>query len=141
MKNKLIAGIFAMFFVGILFSTSALAYRGNYEEKSPYFDEETCVMQDATFDEWYDLMSQRDRKPRVLSVVNEENYHLFVEARETAKSGDFEKASALREEIGLLNGQGMKNEFKNEFKHEAKNEFKHQNNLQLNKRMQNRLHR
>ena len=131
-----------MFFVGILFSTSALAYRGNYEEKSPYFDENRCaLMQDATYEQWYELMSQRERVPRVLSVVDENNFALFVEARLAAKDGDFEKANALREEIGLFNGQGMKNEFKNEFKHEAKNEFKHQNNLQLNKRMQNRLHR
>lgn len=130
MKKKLIAGIFAMFFVGILFSTSALAYRGNYEEKSPYFDEDRCaLMQDASYEQWYELMSLRDRVPRVLSVVNEENFDSFIKARLAAKDGNFEEANDLREEIGLFNGQGQKNEYKHEVK------------LQLNNRMQNRLHR
>ena len=113
-KDK--AGLFiALMAVAVLsLSVMATAYRGNFEEKSPYYEEGRCDDVLDAFDEfdyeaWRELKAINGGNSRVLDVVNEENFHLFVEAHRAGKSGDYERANALRAELGLNNGVGPKN--------------------------------
>ncbi len=113
-KDK--AGIFiALMAVAILsLSVMVTAYRGNFEEKSPYYDEGRCDEMLDAFDEndyeaWRELMALNNRNSKVLEVVDEENFHLFVEAHRAGKNGEYEVANELRTELGLNNGIGPKN--------------------------------
>ena len=113
-KNK--AGLFFVLMTVAILSLSVMvsAYRGNFEEKSPYYEEGRCDEMLDAFDEfdyesWRELMTMNNRKSRVLEVVNEENFHVFVEAHRAGKNGDYETANALRAELGLNNGVGLKN--------------------------------
>ena len=106
---------FALMAVAVLsLSVMVTAYRGNFEEKNPYYEEGRCTEMLDAFDEydyeaWRELMTMNGRHSRVLDVVNEDNFHLFVEAHKAGKNGDYETANALRAELGLNNGVGPKN--------------------------------
>ena len=89
------------------------AYKGDYTTQGPNFSEERHeLMQQAfdtgDYDAWVDLMSQDGRTPRVLEIVNEDNFDLFVQAHEAGIAGDSETAKELRAQLGLNNGVGPK---------------------------------
>ena len=113
-KRTTIFGLLALLVVGLLFSTSlASAYRGDYTVKGPNYDEERYELIQNAFDnldynEWYELMTQDGRHPRIVDVITEDNFETFVKAHEAAVSGDLETASSLRAELGLNNGLGPK---------------------------------
>jgi hypothetical protein len=96
---------------GVGFST-AKAYQGDYSQKGPNYSEERHQLMQEAFDNndyqaWKDLMG--DRKGRVMELVdNEENFSKFAEARRLALEGKTEEAKALRAELGLRDGHGMR---------------------------------
>lgn len=115
MKREKAGLFFALMAVAILsLSVVVTAYRGNFEEKSPYYEEGKCDQMLDAFDEfdyeaWSSLVALHGKHSRVLEVVNEDNFYLFVEAHRAGKSGDYATASVLRAELGLNNGVGPKN--------------------------------
>ncbi len=112
MKKTAIFGLLALLAVGIAFSTAFVsAYRGDYTVHGPYYSEERHEQMEKAFDSldynaWYSLMTENGRHPRVLDVVNENNFKTFAKAHEAGISGDLETAKELRAELGLNNGIG-----------------------------------
>ena len=114
MKKTAIFGLLALMVVGMVFSTSMVsAYRGDYSAEGPNYNEERHELMENAFetlnyDEWYDLMTENGKHPRVVDVVTESNFETFVQAHNAGKNGDLETASVLRAELGLNNGNGPK---------------------------------
>lgn len=107
-------GVIFFMLVGLIISTTVVsAYRGDYSVKGPEYNEERHTEMERAFetldyDSWNDLMTQNGRHPRVVDVVNENNFELFVKAHEAGESGDYETAAKIRAELGLNDGQGPK---------------------------------
>ena len=110
MKKTAIFGLLALMIVGMVFSTSIVsAYRGDYSVQGPNYNEERHELMENAFETldynaWSELMTEDGRHPRIVNVVTEENFELFIQAHEAGKAGDSETASALRAELGLNNG-------------------------------------
>lgn len=109
--NKKYLGVLALSalaFGGL--SYSALAYQGNYSQKGPNYSEERHALMTKAFEEndynaWKSLMEGRGR---AVEVITEDNFAKFSEARKLALEGKTEEANAIRAELGLRNGQGMR---------------------------------
>lgn len=102
-------GIAILAVVAILSISMVFAYRGNYEDRSPHYSEESCAEMSEAFESndyaaWKQLMSEKGINSRVLRLVNEDNFYIFIEAREAGKSGNYELSQQLRAELGLNNG-------------------------------------
>lgn len=113
MENKKMYGFVALGMMALLGVSFVAAYQGDYSVQGPdYSDEREEEMHNAfddlDYDAWVSLMSESGRSPRVLSVVNEDNFATFVEAHEAGEAGDLERAAELRAELGLNNGSGPK---------------------------------
>ena len=113
MKNKNTIIALSMFaIIGLILSVSiASAYRGDYTTEGPNcsderHDEMELAFEYNDYDAWYSLMTQNDRRPRVVDVVTAENFETFVQAHEAGENGDHETAAQLRTELGLNNGNG-----------------------------------
>lgn len=107
--NKKIMMFFAVGFVLLLGTGMVFAYQGNPEVEGPnYTDERHETMQEAfdtnNFELWYSTMSE-NVKGRILEIVNKDNFDIFTEAREATLSGDADKATELKQSIGLSAGQ------------------------------------
>ncbi|MCK5022273.1 MAG: hypothetical protein KAR54_03430 [Candidatus Pacebacteria bacterium] len=106
--TKVIGGTVAVIVVGVLASSSASAYRGDYSEQGPEYSSErhaemTKAMNDNDYNAWVGLMGDRGR---VTQVINEENFSRFTEARKLAQEGKYEEADTIREELGLRTRDG-----------------------------------
>lgn len=102
-------GMIALLGVGIV-----SAYHGDALVQGPnYSDERHDAMEEAfanlDYAAWVELMSEDGRHPRVLDVVTEDNFAVFVEAHEAMLDGDLETAEELRAELGLGLGNGFGN--------------------------------
>jgi len=113
MKNSKTIAMFAIMLVGVgMLGGLASAYRGDMSTPGPYFSEERHELMENAFesndyDAWYELMTEDGRHPRVVDVITEENFPIFVEIHEARESGDYETAAELRSDLGLGIGQGM----------------------------------
>lgn len=107
--------MFLMAFIGIFLVIGLVsAYKGDFSIKGQEYSEERCsIMQEAfqnmDYNSWNEIMSNNERKGKILEMINEDNFELFVEMHNAQRSGDFEKANELRQELGLNNGFGLKN--------------------------------
>jgi len=113
MKNKKFLSVFALGVIVLLGVSFVAAYHGDYSVNGPNYSEDRHeameqVFDNLDYDAWVALMTENGRHPRIVDVVNEDNFATFVEACEAGKSGDFERASELRAELGLNNGMGPK---------------------------------
>ena len=112
MNKKTIFGIFALFVVGIMISTTMVsAYKGDTSKEGPNFSEERHeAMEDAfetmDYEMWKELMLENEMRPKVTELVTEDNFAKFVEAHEAAENGDYETAAKIRAELGLNDGHG-----------------------------------
>ncbi len=112
MKKGTIFALLALMVFGLVATAGlASAYRGDYTVNGPDFSEERHTEMEKAFDSldyesWKELMT--GRAPRVVEVVNEENFKTFVEAHEAGQNGDTETAQKLSLELGLNNGIGPK---------------------------------
>lgn len=143
MKKTTIIGMLVVAIVSLVFSSLFVsAYRGDYDMKGPQCTEErheliNQAFNDANYSAWSYLMSRDGRKPRVLTMVNEDNFERFIEAYNLGKSGNSEEASIIRSELGLNNGIGPKdgNGFRNGIMQENKqNELNRNQNIEKNQK-------
>ncbi len=105
-------GLFALMVVGMLTISIVSAYRGDYTVKGPDYNDERHDAMEAAFetsdyDEWYTLMTEDERHPRVVDVVTESNFETFAQAHAAAQNGKDETAADLRAELGLNDGNGL----------------------------------
>ncbi len=112
MNKTTIFGLLALIIIGMLATAGLVsAYRGDYLVKGPECNEQRhdaieSAFQSKDYGAWKQLMTETGRNPRVLDMINEDNFAVFAEAHEAGKSGDYETAAALRAELGLNNGNG-----------------------------------
>lgn len=107
--KKIYVGIFAVFAIALLGAGLVAAYHGNPEVQGPeYSDERHEEMEQAfdtlDYDAWVILMEESGRHPKVLDMVSEDNFEVFVEVHDAMEDGNMELAHQLRAELGL--GQG-----------------------------------
>lgn len=112
--KKIALGAMAIATIGIVAGSGVVsAYQGDPTKEGPNHDADLHDLKTEAFDSkdyavWRDLMEQQGSTGRVLEVVNEENFNLFVQAHDAAESGNMELANELRAELGLNNGNGLK---------------------------------
>lgn len=110
--KKILLGITTAIAVGLMATTAiASAYQGDPTTQGPNYDADLHDLKVDAFESgdyavWKDLMEQSGARGRVLEVVNEDNFDVFVQAHNAALDGDLELAAQLRAEIGLNNGNG-----------------------------------
>ena len=78
--------------------------------KGDYCNEMHEAFDNEDYELWKDTMLERGKNSNALNKVNEENFHIFVEAREARLNGNLDLASELKAELGLGigNGNGFK---------------------------------
>jgi len=114
MKNATVFGLLALMVVGLIAATGLVsAYSGDYSIEGPNCNGERHEAMENAFESndhnaWRELMTKDGRHPRVVDVVTESNFETFVRAHEAGKNGNYETAAALRAELGLNNGQGLR---------------------------------
>ncbi len=110
MRKKNIFALLALLIVGIISTGLVTAHIGDNEIKGSNYSEERHEAMTAAFESndylaWKTLVEERaeenDRTPKVLEVINEDNFDTFVEAHNARVSGDHETAKELAEELGL----------------------------------------
>jgi hypothetical protein len=85
------ASLLALLTVGFFLSTAASAYRGDYSVQGPNcVGERHELMHEARenmdYDAWYALMTSEGKHPRVVDVVNKENFNLSSKHMKPAKT-------------------------------------------------------
>ncbi len=108
--NKILMAVMAVFAISIL-SLGVMAYRGNPDEKSPYYNEEVHqqledAMEAGDYDLWMSIREENNlpTKGKIFSVITEENFDKFVALHEANEAGDVDTANAIKEELGLSQG-------------------------------------
>lgn len=110
-KKVIILGVLGLAVAGAsVYSTGALAYRGDAGKTGPNYSPERHEQMEKAFENndynaWKNLMNG---KGRVTEVVNEGNFNRFVEAHKLVKEGKTDEANKIRQELGLgqEGGQG-----------------------------------
>jgi hypothetical protein len=110
--NKMLS-VFALGMIVLMGVGFIAAYQGDYSVKGPNHSEDRYETMEQIFDSldydaWVSFMTENGRSPRVLEVVNKDNFVTFVEAREAFQSGNLELAREFREELDLNNGKNPK---------------------------------
>jgi hypothetical protein len=111
MRKIIIGGIVSLLLIMLI--GSVMAYQGNPKIQGPNYsierhDAMINAFENNDYDAWQALMTENGRNPRVLEVVNKENFSTFVEMHNAMISGDTDKANELRAELGLGQGQMKK---------------------------------
>ncbi|MEN7982132.1 MAG: hypothetical protein ABFQ65_01660 [Nanoarchaeota archaeon] len=107
--TKTFASLGILGIVALLGMSMVFAYQGDSNVKGPYYSEDRHeameeIFETGDYDAWVVLMTESGRHPRILDIVTEENFEVFVEAHEAMENGNMELAHELRAELGL--GQG-----------------------------------
>jgi hypothetical protein len=115
-KEKTKIGFFiALFAIAIVTSSMmVMAYRGSYGEKISEQDGDLCLEMNDAINEidyraWLEIKSRNGKSSRLINLITEENFPVFIESRSAFKEGDFERSSELRSSLGLNDGIGLKN--------------------------------
>ena len=125
MKKKTI-GIFSVLVMSLLAVSMVFAYQGDPNVQGPNYSEERHeamqeAFEDLDYQAWYDLMTENGRHPRIVDVIDTDNFNEFVEARNDRTLKEFRESLGLRlgqmkhgngEALGQ--GQGKGKEFKSE---------------------------
>lgn len=56
---------------------------------------------------WKEAIGSSGSESKLADVITEENFSLYVDMHEAMKSGDFEKAKEIREDLGLSEGHSF----------------------------------
>lgn len=113
-KKVLVVVGLAVFGLTLFGLTKASAYRGDYTKVGPNHTEarETQmqkIMEERNYEAWKALMTQDGRQPGVVrKIQNQEEFNKFAEAYKLGKEGRTAEATALRQQLGLGNGQGRR---------------------------------
>ncbi len=97
-------GIFGV--IALLGMSMVFAYQGDPNVQGPNFSEERHEAMQEAFDnlnyqDWYDLMTENERHPRIVDVITAENFDEFVEARNDGPDA----LKEFRNSLGLGLGQ------------------------------------
>jgi hypothetical protein len=111
MNKKIVASSFlgmAALLGGLSLADKADAYRGDYTQKGPNYNEERHQQMEEAFknndyNAWKELMNGRGR---VTQVVNESNFARFAEAHNLAQEARYDEAEEIRSELGLRTRNG-----------------------------------
>ena len=108
--NKALMGFGIFGIIALLGISMVFAYQGDPNVQGPNFSEERHeamqeVLESGSYEDWYNLMIENDRHPRIVEVITEENFDEFVEARNAALEGDLDALKEFRESLGLGLGQ------------------------------------
>ena len=100
--------IIGILMVTLLMFGSVFAYSHNQgEEKN--CEEMQSIFEQRDFQAFTQLSKS---KGKMREHLNEDNFHLFVEAREERLNGNLEPMNELKEEFGLSNKEGKQNQKK-----------------------------
>lgn len=110
--NKKLKILSAIFLILGLVSTIGFvsAYRGDSTQVGPNYNEvrhtdiQTAI-QNNDYSAWKSLMSENNNSPRILEVINENNFSEFRDAYLANQSGDTEAMNDFRTTLGLGLGQ------------------------------------
>jgi len=110
MENKKILGVFALGIIALLGVSMVFAYQGDPSVQGPnYSDERHTAMQEAfassNYQDWYDLMTEDGRHPKIVDAITAENFDEFIEARTEALNGNPDALKEFRGSLGLGLGQ------------------------------------
>lgn len=88
---------------GVIFTS---ADEGDSEPKGPRFNTERraavqAALEDGDYDAWVAAKGQDDRDPKVLELINADNFARFVEMHNLMKEGKKEEAQVIADELGL----------------------------------------
>ncbi len=86
---------------------AAFAYGGG-----DYCNEMHEAFDNEDYELWKETMLERGKNSNALNKVNEDNFHVFVEAREARLNGNSDLSDELKAEIGLGVGAGNGNGFR-----------------------------
>jgi hypothetical protein len=106
-KKSIVIGAVALILGGLAMSPGAVeAYQGDPGVQGPRYTAERHEAMEQAFENndynaWKKLMSG---KSRVTQGITKENFARFAEAHKLAEAGNIEGAKAIRQELGL--GQG-----------------------------------
>ena len=106
--NKYILGLATLGIAMTAGVASVGAYQGDYTVEGPNCTPERHEAMEVAFDttdynSWFELMGD---KGRVAEVVTEDNFAEFALAHSLAKTGDYEGAQEIRQDLGLRGGNG-----------------------------------
>lgn len=96
--------------VALLSVSMAFAYGGVGKQTVGHTtdcDVMTQVFADVDYASWVASMENRGVSGKVMRVVNQDNFPLFVEARQALIEQNYERAEQLRAELGLFGPHGM----------------------------------
>jgi len=104
--NKILMSLGIFGIVALLGMSMVFAYQGDPNVQGPNFSEErhTAIQdafEDGDYQAWYDLMTKDGRHPKILDVVDEDNFDEFIEARNAGPDA----LKEFRESLGLGLGQ------------------------------------
>lgn len=115
MNKKVLAIVgVAVFGLALFGLTQVSAYRGDYTKVGPNHTPEReaqmqKIMEEKNYEAWKALMTQDGRQPGVVrKIQNQEQFDKFAEAYKLGKEGKSDEATAIRQELGLGNGQGRR---------------------------------
>ena len=108
-KKGIVLGVLGLAIAGAAaYSTGALAYRGDSNQKGPNYTPERHEQMEKAFENkdynaWKNLMNGRGR---VSEAVNENNFNRFSEMHKLMEEGKTDEANKIRQELGLGQGKG-----------------------------------
>ena len=111
--KKITLATFSILAIGLIGSTGLVsAYQGNPDDQGPNYDTTLHDMKTDAFDTndyeaWRFMMEDAPNQGRVLDLVNEDNFDIFVQAHNAAEDGDMELSKELRSQLGLNDGVGL----------------------------------
>ncbi len=128
-QNHIIIGALIFTIAIIVSIPSALAYRGNLNQRgNNYSSERHEAMQKAfennDYASWVELMSKNDKNSKILGLINEQNFKNFSEAHKFMLEGNHKEAKKIFDELGINKNigerkiRGMRKNFSPE-RHEA----------------------
>lgn len=102
-NSKLIAGAAALTAIIAIagIAASSYAYRGDFSEGKDFDSERHTAMVEAFENNDYNAWLELTGDKPVSEKITEENFSRFVEMHNLMKTGDFEGAKELRDELGL----------------------------------------
>jgi hypothetical protein len=112
--EKKIIGLFAIITLALAGITGVMAYRGDFSVKGPNYNEEIheqleTAIENNNYGEWIRIREENNlpTNGRIFQILNQDNFHKFVQLHEANQNGDTETVNEIRTELGL--GQGRMN--------------------------------
>ena len=109
--NKILMALMAVFVISLM-SLGVIAYRGDPNVQGPNYNADVheqleAALENGDYELWLSIREDNNLPTRgkIFSMIDEDNFDLFVNLHEANEVGDVDAANAIRAELGL--GQGM----------------------------------